>query len=312
MAGHASNKQGRLWLILLGALVASLASLLALLQWDSPARAEEQRGSGNDLTLERSNASFEEKLDEAIGKNDFQAQIVGGKPVPNGTYPFMAVLDIRDSAGNRRLCGGTLIDKNSVLTAGHCLVNAWSVNLAVGRTVRSERQGRVRKATQWFVHPRFDLRRNFSYDAAVLKLDRAVTGIKPIKLSTAKQNNLETPGRKLTVAGWGTTSEGGSISDRMREVRIPVIYDANAQKAYSSLSPILRFFPKLMVAAGQRGKDSCQGDSGGPLFKSGATTTTQVGVVSYGNGCARAAFPGVYTEVNNPNIRSFIVNAAQQ
>lgn len=312
MAGHASSKQGRLWLILLGALVAALVSLLALLHWDSPARATEQTGSGNELTPERSDTSFEEELAEAIGEDDFQTQIVGGKPVPNGKYPFMAVLLVGSSDGSTSLCGGTLIDRDSVLTAGHCLVNARSVRLAVGRTVISKPQGKVRAATRWFSHPRFDLSNNFSYDVAVLKLDRAVRGIKPIKLSTASQDNLETPGRKLTVAGWGTTSEGGRTSDRMREVRVPVVSDAKAKRAYSSEPPVLRYFPKLMVAAGKEGKDSCQGDSGGPLFNRGANNTTQVGIVSYGRGCARATFPGVYTEVNNPNIRSFIVNAAQK
>lgn len=98
----------------------------------------------------------------------------------------------------------------------------------------------------------------------------------------------------------------------MREVSVPVVSDAKAKKAYSSLSPQLRYFPKVTVAAGQKGKDSCQRDSGGPLFNPGANSTTQVGIVSYGQVCARAAFPGVYTEANNPNIRSFIVNAAQQ
>ena len=204
------------------------------------------------------------------------------------------------------------MDKDSVLTAGHCLVDARSVRLAVGWTVISKPQGKVRKAANWFIHPRFNLNNNFSYDAAVLKLNNAVTGIKPIKLSTARQNNLEKPGRRLTVAGWGTTSEGGNTSDRMREVSVPVVSDTKAQTAYSSQSPILRYFPNPMVAAGRKGKDSCQGDSGGPLFKSRTTTTTQVGIVSYGKGCARATFPGVYTEVNNSNIRSFIVNAAQR
>lgn len=93
------------------------------------------------------------------------------------------------------------------------------------------------------------------------------------------------------MAGWGTTSEGGSTSDRMREVSVPVVSDAKAKKAYSSLSLQLRYFPKVMVAAGQKGKDSCQGDSGGPLFNPGANSTTQVGIVSYGHGCARAASP---------------------
>jgi secreted trypsin-like serine protease len=167
---------------------------------------------------------------------------VGGTPVPEGKYPFMAVLVIQNSDGSTGLCGGTLIDSNGVLTAAHCLVNAQSVDLAVGRTVISqEDQGQVRFATDAFIHPRYNGALNNRYDTAVLTLDSAVTGMEPIKLATADQNDLETPGRELTVAGWGRTSEGGNTSDRMREVSVPVVSDAKAKNAYASTGePSLR------------------------------------------------------------------------
>ena len=314
MAMQGSNTSGsHSWLVLLAALGAALVSLLALLQWDSLARADEQAEGDHRITLNHSTGpAFQHKLMQAANLADFGTRIVGGTGVPNGKYPFMTALVIESTGGSTALCGGSLIDPDSVLTAAHCLEDARSVDVVVGRTVLSQSQGQIRFATTAFIQPNYDGTLDSRYDAAVLKLNREVTGITPIKLATASQDRLESPGRKLTVAGWGTTSEGGDTADRMREVSVPVVSDDKARTAYASTGkPSLRYFPTLMVAAGMQGKDSCQGDSGGPLFKPG-TTRIQVGIVSYGLGCARANFPGVYTEVNNTGIRAFIVNARSQ
>jgi secreted trypsin-like serine protease len=234
--------------------------------------------------------------------------------MPDGKYPFMAVLQIETTDGSILLCGGTLIDPDSVLTAAHCLVGnggAQRVILAVGRTMISQNQGQIRSATDAFIHPSYTPSRTQSYDAAVLKLDRAVTGTKPIKLATGSQNDLETPGRLLTVAGWGRTDPNNATSsaDRMNEVSLPVVSDATA-RSYASQPPF-QYIPSLMVATdSQAGQDAAQGDSGGPLFIPGATPT-QVGIVSYGNaGTTHGSPPTAYTEVNNPGIRTFILNAA--
>jgi secreted trypsin-like serine protease len=311
MTIHESSRgRGHVWLILLAVLSAALVSLLALARWDSAARADEQVGGGHRITLGGRSADpifRHELLSGAANRGYFEPKIVGGTPVPNGKYPFMASLEIVGADGRTGQCGGSLIDPDSVLTAAHCLVNARRVGLSVGRTVLSQNQGQVRFASDAFIDPRYNGQENAAYDAAVLKLRSSVTGIKPIGLATAKQNELETPGRLLTVAGWGVTSEGGAPSVRLREVSVPVVSDSTARQAYSSA----QYFPSLMVATGAKGKDACQGDSGGPLFDPGPTST-QVGIVSFGRGCARAGFPGVYTEVNNPRIRTFILNAARR
>jgi secreted trypsin-like serine protease len=241
--------------------------------------------------------------------------IVGGTAVPNGKYPFMAALLDKDRPGDafdEQFCGGTLIDKDSVLSAAHCLVNPKpdKLQVVVGRTTLSQNRGQLRSVSRRFIDPRYN--RN-EYDAAVLKLSRPVKGINPIKLATAKQNNLETPGHILTTAGWGVVKQRPGPFDilpfRMYEVSVPVVSDSRAKRTYQSEG--LKYLPSLHVAAGKKGNGPCFGDSGGPLFDSGSGT--QVGITSYGaGGCGRARYPAVYTEVNNPNIRNFILSAAKR
>jgi secreted trypsin-like serine protease len=241
--------------------------------------------------------------------------IVGGTAVPNGKYPFMtALLDKRRSgdAFDELFCGGTLIDKDSVLTAAHCLVNPKpdKLQVVIGRTALSQNRGQLRSVSRRFIDPRYN--RN-GYDAAVLKLSRPVKSIKPIKLATAKQNNLEKPGHILTTAGWGVVKQRPGPFDirpkLMQEVSVPVVSDSRAKRAYQSQG--LTYLPSLQVAAGKKGKSPCFGDSGGPLFDSGSRT--QVGITSHGaGGCGTARYPVVYTEVNNPNIRNFILSAAKR
>jgi secreted trypsin-like serine protease len=304
-----------LWATLVGALVAAMGvSFFVFVQ------------SGEALPR----AAADEQPSSASVVNPM---IIGGTAVPNGKYPFVALVKVYRKGKLSQGCAGSLIDRNSVLTAAHCLTNSSGAVVVVGRTDRSQqKKGQEIGASTPFTHPlykplpktsvtggidsysrRHPKREVGAYDVAVLKLKRAVKGIKPIKLATTKQNNLERPGRKLTVAGWGVTSEKAKKWQlRMRQVSVPVVSDSRADRAYASLPPSKRlpYVPSLMVAAGKKGKDACYGDSGGPLFDPGSRT--QVGISSEGHGCARARYPGIYTEVNNSNIRNFIVSAAKR
>src|SRR5215212_5894887 len=234
--------------------------------------------------------------------------IVGGTAVPNGKYPFMAYLKLYRNGKRSGFCGGSLIDQDSVLIAAHCLINTTGAVVVVGRTdLRKKNRGQEIGASRAFIHPRYY---GNGYDAGVLKLSRPVKGIKPIKLATAKQNNLEKPGHILRAVGWGVRKQRPDIlPKRMHEVSVPVVSDSRAKRAYQSKG--LKYLPSLMVAAGKKGKSPCYGDSGGPLFDSGSRT--QVGITSYGaGGCGQARYPAVYTEVNSPGIGKWILSAAKR
>jgi trypsin len=234
--------------------------------------------------------------------------IVGGTAVPTGNYPFMAFVKLYRNGKRSGFCAGSLIDQDSVLTAAHCLMNTTGAVVVVGRTDLRKNRGQEIGASRPFIHPRYN---GSGYDAGVLKLRRPVKGIKPIKLATAKQNKLEKPGHILTTAGWGVMKQRPDIlPKRVHEVSVPVVSDSRAKRAYQSQGP--KYLPSLNVAAGKKGKSPCFGDSGGPLFDSGSRT--QVGITSHGavQKCGTARYPVVYTEVNNSNIRNFILSAAKR
>jgi secreted trypsin-like serine protease len=255
----------------------------------------------------------------AAEEPEFEGQVVGGRAVPNGKYPFVAaLLDTRNggSAYRQQFCGGTLIDRNSVLTAAHCVdgVPARYLRVAVGRTVLNSRQGTLRRVSRVFVHPGYAPDRNMGYDAAVLKLNKAVKGTRPVRLAGGNQDFLEKPGRRATVAGWGNTTvqppDGSNATDypnRMREASVPLVSDRRANNVYKS-----EYQPRIMVATYAARKGVCWGDSGGPLLSRTGGAYRQSGIVSFGAGCGARGYPQVYTEVNAYANKRFISGAARR
>jgi secreted trypsin-like serine protease len=306
--------KGPLGTILVAALLAATVSFFVSAQSGEAASAADDRSSA-------AKPSYE---------------LIGGRPVPLGKYPFVAWLQVARLDGTiLSLCAGSLIDPDSVLTAAHCVhplvvgSNKIRVDLVVGRTVLRTNQGQMRFVPKYFRHPRYDPRRSFAYDVVVLKLERAVTGIAPIKLASSSQNYLESPGREATVVGWGKARRRslcaaptpGGVQPHMLEAQVPILSDSEAAKTYKRLPPFSKqcpgspgraaFVPSLMISAGTTSVGACQGDSGGPLFVRTSREYTQIGIVSFGAGCA-GQYPAAYTEVNSPSIRRFIIKAASR
>src|SRR5215208_7963032 len=82
--------------------------------------------------------------------------IVGGSTLPNGKYPFMAYVKLYRNGKRSGFCAGSLIDRNSVLTAAHCLLNTTGAIVVVGRTdLRKKNRGQEIGASRPFIHPRY-------------------------------------------------------------------------------------------------------------------------------------------------------------
>ncbi|CAG4970022.1 unnamed protein product [Parnassius apollo] len=242
-------------------------------------------------------------------------RIVGGTETKQKEYPWMCVM----LYGGRFYCGCSLIADLYVLTAAHCTAGFRKERMTVrflehDRHIANETKTIDRKVAAIIRHARYSPG-TYDSDIAMLKLDQRIdltSAIKKLKTDgedTEEEEDrgvatvclpepgLSYTGHTATVAGWGTTEEGGSVSNVLREVMVPIISNEDCLKtSYKGR------ITENMLCAGtdEGGKDACQGDSGGPLhvYKNETNTWQIAGVVSWGEGCARPKTPGVYTRVN--------------
>ena len=130
-------------------------------------------------------------------------------------------------------------------------------------------------------------------DIALLELESPLSineFVAPISLPTKYQHSS---GSAL-VSGWGTLREFAFYgSSRLMKVAVPIVSNEDCNNDYESETNPRPIFDS-MLCAGENEKDACQGDSGGPL----ACGSYLCGIVSWGRGCGRQGFPGVYTQVS--------------
>ncbi|PVG83458.1 peptidase S1 [Nocardioides gansuensis] len=237
--------------------------------------------------------------------------IVGGYQVTDGRFGFMASIQSKGEDGTSgHFCGGSVINQRWILTAAHCMVDTHprDIQVAVGRDNLDEdlAEGQTLAVDQILVHPKYE--DTGTFDAALIHVTEDVTTAPAIALAAPGEDTLEQQGAPLTVAGWGTEFFGSPlIPAQLKAVDVRAVADESC----TGNEVLMGFQADSEVCAEELGGDSCQGDSGGPLFGTLADgRRVQIGIVSYGLGCATPGFPGVYGEVNNTDIHRFITTNA--
>ncbi|WP_205697937.1 serine protease [Conexibacter sp. SYSU D00693] len=233
-------------------------------------------------------------------------RIVGGHTATSTEVPWqVAIVDDTHFSGPEQFCGGTVLDATHVLTAAHCLDDPaqFSADRVYAGTTSLLTPVQDVAVVSSVRHPGYDAAKGLN-DAAVLTLATPLTldgtTTKAVELASVTPDT----GTAVTVSGWGDFTGNGVYPTDLRAVTVHVVSDSTCASAYGPT-----IVPQRHLCAGEPvdGTDSCQGDSGGPLVLAG--TNTLVGIVSFGNGCGLAAYPGVYAEVANPSIRAFITGA---
>lgn len=218
-------------------------------------------------------------------------RIVGGAETTIDYFPWQVSMTYHR---NHR-CGGSIISHYHVLTAAHCThrINAAAIGIRAGSS--SSNSGGVLIAVyRIFQHPSYSNQAN-DYDLTVLKLSLPLTfgkNINPIQLPDYMESVL--PGIQTWVTGWGDNKEsGGTRPTQLHYTTVPIVDNRVCANAYARQTQITN----SMICAGYYkigGRDACQGDSGGPLV----ANKKLYGIVSFGVGCARPSYPGVYTRVS--------------
>lgn len=241
-----------------------------------------------------------DKKDEPIDQPDEPAprpesRIIGGTPASQNEYPF--AVSLQDKIGH--FCGGSLIARDVVLSAAHCKGGPY--NVAMGRRNLQSNQGQEIAMQRELPHPSYN-DRTTDQDYMLVFLKTPATLGNDVKLiKPNKDSSSPSVGRDVTVVGWGDTDkrdEVSKLSDVLMEVKVNVISNQDCDDSSGTIDGYSDSYKgqitQNMLCAKTNRKDSCQGDSGGPLVQD----NTQVGVVSWGIGCASDHFPGVYARVS--------------
>uniref|UniRef100_UPI0035900DB7 trypsin-2-like n=1 Tax=Myxine glutinosa TaxID=7769 RepID=UPI0035900DB7 len=219
-------------------------------------------------------------LAAAAAKDD---RIVGGYQCPTHSQPWQVSLN---SGGH--YCGGSLINEQWVLSAGHCytLPDKFEIHLGADNLCNEGNTVQHIGVAKAIKHQHFNPY-TLDNDIMLIKLAqpaRLNSYVQPVPLASS----CLSAGTICKISGWGYTLSGGFPCD-LQCLNLPVMPDSVCKSSYPGM------ITQSMICMGyeEGGKDACECDSGGPVVCNGELK----GIVSWGEGCAEQGHPGVYTNL---------------
>ena len=256
-------------------------------------------------------------------------RIVGGQNVVYNSWPSIVLLQFKyfysGGSGNTfsvsTLCGGTLVNQDTVITAAHCFNNRLLLNdgsllsvtpnafhpnfesmytVYLGLNDKSDLSAAVSRSVKSFtVHPNYDAT-NILNDIAIIKLSIKVDLNEKIQVSCLPENSQIYPkyfNINAYVVGWGKTSQAASTTPNILQEALITVYDSSKCNLVGIGTP-KNWNNQICAGKYTGGVDTCQGDSGGPLYVKDQVDKKSkfvlAGVTSYGVGCGQFQRPGYF------------------
>jgi len=243
----------------------------------------------------------------AAAPSQDSGRIIGGQIAKRGDYPFLISLNYRTVAiPEQHVCGGSIINKEWILTAGHCITEIpypGVFHVIAGMTDMKNPTGeqwQKIKVVKRIVHEEFK-NGDMSKDIALLKLQKPLEFNEFVQMIELPKKDAETHG-VVELAGWGSINPDPmhpEVPPQMQKADLPILEYDDCHEALDKLGdkhPLAH----TNICAGPLtgGLSPCVGDSGGPLVQRTKEGVTQRGIVSWGLApCAQPGAPSVYADV---------------
>jgi len=221
-------------------------------------------------------------------------RITSGSPAAPGQFPWQVSLHFT----GQHVCGGTLINEDTIVTAAHCvgmpygtLPGLWAVVIGTTNIANPKKFYQVNKV---YKHATWEEFRGD--DIAIMKLAENVPFSEHV-IPACLPRHDPAPGDICYVSGWGQTSTTGDPNEVTPKDLLFVPIRVVDPRICSQL------FDKLdqnnICAGGHTSQNGCRGDSGGPFVCNRQGKWYVHGVVSFGTvPCGQLGQPGVYTRVS--------------
>ncbi|XP_051804811.1 elastase-1-like isoform X2 [Acanthochromis polyacanthus] len=231
---------------------------------------------------------------------DRRERVVGGEVASPNSWPWQIALQYISGGYAYLQCGGTLIARDWVMTAAHCVDSDRTWRVVLGEHDLYSISGREQflSVSQVYIHPNWN-RYNVAngYDIALLKLSSPATLNSYVQLGALPPSGEILPNNSnCYVTGWGATSTGGSMSGELKQAYLPSVDHETCSSPDWWGSTV----KTTMVCAGGGAESGCDGDSGGPLNCLINGRYYVHGVTSFGSslGCNTIRKPTVFTRVS--------------